>query len=84
MDSVAQTEKWDVPCSESFLLLFPDSNCTLAAMQTPLANSEDFDGQLMPKAYFQDQDYKNLTMEKSSFASLPLIYIYVTEPWNLK
>lgn len=69
-----------MPCSESFLLLFSDSNCTLAATQTPLANSKDFDRQLGPKAYFQDQDYKNLTMEKSSFASLTLIYLYVTEP----
>lgn len=66
-------------CSESFLLFFSDSNCTLAT-QTPLANSKYFDRQLGPKAYFQDQDYKNLTMEKSSFASLTLIYIYVTEP----
>lgn len=70
-----------MPCSESFLLLFSNSNCRLAAAaQTPLANSKDFDRQLGPKAYFQDQDYKNLTMEKSSFASLTLIYIYVTEP----
>lgn len=69
-----------MPCSESFLLLFSDSNCTLAATQTPSANSKYFDRQLGPKAYFQDQDYKNLTMEKSSFASLTLIYICVTEP----
>jgi len=53
-----------MPCSESFLLLFSDSNCTPTAAQTPLANSKDFDRQLGPKAYFQDQDYKNLTMEK--------------------
>ena len=69
-----------MPCSESFLLLFSDSNCTLAATQTPLANSKDFDRQLGPEASFQDQDYKNLTMEKSSFASLTLIYIYVRAP----
>lgn len=66
--------------SESFLLLFSDSNCALEETQIPLANSKYFDGQLGPKEYFQDQDYKNLTMEKSSFASLTLIYIYVTEP----
>lgn len=54
-----------MPCSERFLLLFCDSKCTLAATQTPLANSKDFDRQLGPKAYFQDQDYKNLTMEKN-------------------
>lgn len=69
-----------MPCSESFLLLFSVSNCTLAATKIPLANSKYFDRQLGPKAYFQDQDYKNLTMEKSSFASLTLIYICVTEP----